>query len=247
MPRFFFNGVLSDLHSAVTLPINTIRHLHALRMRNGDTLELFNGNGYAYLAKLINLDKKSAIAEVFSRKDSKISNKIQIKLAMCMIANDKMDLVIQKAIELGVQEIIPVISERTQRVSNDKIDKKILHWQNIVISSCEQCGNNILPDIAPVHKFDDLVTKYSATSSIKKIIMSPQLYDLGNNISDADLNEVLLVVGPEGGFTDDEVSLAIIKGFSLMNLGNLIMRAETAAIAGIVVIHTKFKNWLVNG
>jgi 16S rRNA (uracil1498-N3)-methyltransferase len=243
LPRFFFEGELLE-SSKITLPIKTTRHLCALRIRIGEDVELFNGDGYKYLAKLLHLDKKTSIVEILNKTPIILSNKVAIKLAMCIIANDKMDLVIQKSVELGVQEIIPIISERTQRIGDDKIDKKIAHWNNIIISSCEQCGNNVLPQIALFQNFNDLLNKYEHSYSIKKTILSPHLYNLPDkNILKANFEEVLLLVGPEGGFSDVEVKNAIEKGFSPLTLGKLVMRAETAAIASIVLANSQFNNW----
>ncbi len=243
MPRFYIKAPLEvSLTISLPLPIEVVRHLHVLRIIQGQTIELFNGDGFSYECELLELTKKSAQVNIVKRLNKPLSVSLSIKLAVCIIANDKMDLVIQKATELGLQEITPVISARTQRIDKARMEKKLLHWQNIIISSCEQCGNNILPVLSPICEINDIFKQ--SNENALKIILSPVQNAEKIIMSTQVPAEILLLVGPEGGFTPEELNIATNSNFKSLTLGHLTMRAETAAIAGIVSLRTKFDNWM---
>ncbi len=243
MPRFYLESHL-EVSQDVVLSLDVVRHLQVLRIKQGESIELFNGDGFSYVAIIIELSKKSATANIKSQLSNNTKAELSIKLAMCVIANDKMDLVIQKVTELGVSEIIPVISSRTQRIDKARMEKRLLHWQNIIISSCEQCGGNVLPRLSSICDINDVLKQKQSNNNLLQIILSPISNDEKLVIDKLAPKELLLLVGPEGGFTVDELDMAISYGFKSLTLGNLTMRAETAAIAGVVALYTKFTNWL---
>ncbi len=142
MPRFYVNFPLEE-SIKIELPLNIVRHLQVLRLKLNEEITLFNGGEYEYSAIILSLERKKVTVQIL--KSYKVHNNSQLKLtlAMAIIANDKMDLIIQKATELGVNEIIPIISERSQKINS----KRLEHWQKIIISSCEQCGRNSLTTI----------------------------------------------------------------------------------------------------
>ncbi|MFN8770781.1 MAG: 16S rRNA (uracil(1498)-N(3))-methyltransferase [Neisseriaceae bacterium] len=243
MPRFYVNLQL-DNSKTIELPTNVVQHLHALRLVAGMDIELFNGNGYSYLANLIEINKKYANVAIINKCESN-NNILDIRLAISTIANDKMDFVMQKATELGVKQITPIISKRTQQVSSERMGKKLIHWHNIIISSCEQCGLNNIPKLNQVETFTNFIQANGSNEESMNIILSPYRKNEDNfNHSKLMAKYITLIVGPEGGFTDDEIEFATNNNFKTVRLGNLTMRAETAAIAGIITIQTKFGNWV---
>jgi 16S rRNA (uracil1498-N3)-methyltransferase len=251
--RFYLNTPFNAGQN-INLPIDIVRHMQVLRLTNGESIYLFNGNGSEYEAKLLCLDKKVATAKIIKQLEPKQRQLSlnTISLAIGLISSDKMDLVVQKATELGIQEIIPLYSEYAQRISSERLNKRIEHWQNIIISSCMQCGQNYLPSISRPILYEELLNntqKYNL-----KIILCPHEVDKAQQYeknrwedstmtTSSEIKHTLLMVGSEGGWSPTEIVSAVEHGFIPVKLGNLILRAETAVIAGISLLNSKLKIW----
>ncbi len=238
MARFYVNTPLG-VGQQLRLAQDLVRHVHVLRLRENEEIILFNGDGVAYAATLLSITKRDAEVMVTKEQYKYQVRPVKIILAMASINNDKMDLVVQKATELGVNEIVPVISERAKRIDADKLNKRLEHWQSIVINSCEQCGSYLLPKVSTPVLFQELFIKYNATL---KLILSPKA-KVQPSLTTLMPQDVILLVGPEGGFSDAEVNQAILSGYTSFSLGENILRAETAAIAGVSVVNTLYNNW----
>lgn len=244
MHRFYVNLPLND-SSTVELPAPVVQHFYALRLKYGTEIELFNGNGNAYIATLVELNKKSATAKITNNLNVCVTNGLDIRLAISIIANDKMGLIMQKATELGVSQITPIISSRTQQKNSERMEKRVLHWQNTITSSCEQCGLNVIPKLNTIQSFDTFIIDNGKNTNSMNIILSPYASDNStSNLTNYTADYITLVVGPEGGFENKEIELAIKNKFTPLTLGSLVMRAETAVIASIAAMHTKFGKWL---
>ncbi len=239
MPRFYVDIELI-VGNTYNLPDDVVRHINVLRLRASENIELFNGDGHSYLAKFITLEKRLVTVEILSKQLLENESPIKIILLMALIANDKFDLVVQKAVELGVSEILPIITQNTQRnFSNDKVSKKLEHWQKIIISASEQSFRNVLMKINAPADFKDAIRNMSKITH--KYILSPHHDNKSTIINECVASsEVVLCVGPEGGFVSEEVSFAIDNGFTTCLLGRRIMRAETAAISGISALQIKY-------
>ncbi|MDK2776915.1 MAG: 16S rRNA (uracil(1498)-N(3))-methyltransferase [Pseudomonadota bacterium] len=218
--------------SRIDLDSQSAAHLlRVLRMTDGDSLRLFNGDGHEYAAVLCDVQKKGAAAEVgvLLRSDAELSP--QMHLGQVVSKGDRMDFTIQKATELGISTITPLWSERCEvRLKGERLEKKMEHWQKVAISACEQCGRNRIPQIhQPLH-FSEWAAQ---TSSGLKFILHPRdqkpLRDYPAPAA------VALLVGPEGGFSDAEVEQAISAGFAGLTLGPRVLRTETAALAALSV------------
>jgi 16S rRNA (uracil1498-N3)-methyltransferase len=238
LPRFYVDIELI-VGNTYNLPDDVVRHINVLRLRASENIELFNGDGHSYLAKFITLEKRLVTVEILSKQLLETESPVKIILLMALIANDKFDLVVQKAVELGVNEIVPIITQNTQRnFSNDKVSKKLEHWQKIIISASEQSFRNVLMEISEPVDFKDAVKNVSKITH--KYILSPH-HDNESTINDRVCSsEVVLCVGPEGGFVSEEVSFAVDNGVTTLLLGKRIMRAETAAISGISMLQIKY-------
>ena len=233
MPRFYVNIPL-DLDLQVNMPEDTVRHINVLRLRITDSIILFNGDGNDYLAEFIVLEKRKIIVKIVTCQIVNNESNLQLTLLMSIIASDKFDLVLQKSVELGVTNFIPIYTQNTQRFKNDKLESRIEHWQKIIIASSEQSGRSRLMDLSRPQDFAQIITTIDAES---KFILSP--HHAGNAI-DQQSSSVALLVGPEGGFTLEEVTLANQAGFNSWCLGKRILRAETAAIAGTSLLQAYF-------
>ena len=228
MARFYLAQDLY-INTSIELPSEVVRHIHVLRLRIGEEIELFNGNGFAYIATITHIEKRNVIALINFEIESHNESQLKLTLAMCLIANDKMDFTIQKATELGVNSIVPIISERSQRIDKERLAKRLEHWNRIVINSCEQSRRNIIPKIdlpMDINKF--LVIQNSIHT---KIILSPHAKPITSLPESC--NEVIVLVGPEGGFSPNEINLANLNGYISQVMGKRILRAETAAISAL--------------
>lgn len=236
MARFYIDCKL-DINFQLGLPDNVISHLNALRIRETDTITLFNGDGYDYPASLIEFKRRNVSVKINQKIKLSNETRLKITLMMALIANERFDLVIQKAVELGVNRIIPLYCQNTQRFKPDKIDNKMKHWQNIIIAASEQSGRGILAKLEAPLEFNDAVKKADAGI---KVILSPHHDDKDKMNTPDQVTNATIIIGPEGGLKTEEVSLAKAYGFSSVQLGTRILRAETAAIAGISLLQNHF-------
>ncbi|MDH5516558.1 MAG: 16S rRNA (uracil(1498)-N(3))-methyltransferase [Gammaproteobacteria bacterium] len=207
-----------------------------LRLSEGAELHLFNGktvNGdYGYYSSKITSTGKTVEVTLEKFVSNNNHSPLQITLLQGISKGDHMDTTIQKAVELGVTEIIPIICERTVvNLKADRLDKKMRHWHGIAISACEQSGRNQLLTIHQPLKFNDL-----QLTDGDGFILQP---DSSDSILDSkQTNTVTLLIGPEGGFSDNEMTLAVDKGFKTVRFGPRVLRTETAAIAAVSILQS---------
>ncbi|MBN59576.1 MAG: 16S rRNA (uracil(1498)-N(3))-methyltransferase [Oceanospirillaceae bacterium] len=235
-PRIYTPEPLTE-NTTVALDDQAVTHLvRVLRMKEGDDLRLFNGDGSEYQAQLIIESKKSASASVTHviRQDAPL--KLEIHLGQVISKGDRMDFTIQKATELGVTDITPLTSERCDvRLKGDRMEKKLEHWQKVAISACEQSGRNTVPVIHPPKSLSDWSTD---TDADRKLLLHPHNQKpLESEVSSGQSPQsIALLVGPEGGFSDIEVTQCQESGFDGLLLGPRILRTETAALTALSVL-----------
>lgn len=207
----------------------SIHLIKVLRLTQGDELRLFNGDGNEYLARISVAGKKQAqvtLDEILSS-DAKVS--LPLHLGQVVSKGDRMDFTIQKATELGITDITPLWSERCDvRLKGERLEKKMEHWKKVAISACEQSGRNKIPTIHPAMNYNDWAS--SVESDVKLVLHTRDQKPLSDIKSPT---SVALLVGPEGGLTDDEVSLCVQQEFTGLTLGPRILRTETAALAAL--------------
>lgn len=231
-PRIYTSEPLAD-NTTIALDDQAVTHLvRVLRMKDGDDVRLFNGDGSEYQAKLIIESKKSASASVIhaTRQDAPLT--LQIHLGQVISKGDRMDFTIQKATELGVTDITPLTSERCDvRLKGDRMEKKLEHWQKVAISACEQSGRNTVPVVHPPKSLSDWSSGIEAD---RKLLLHP--HNQKPLVSDQYPESIALLVGPEGGFSDIEVTQCQEAGFDGLLLGPRILRTETAALTALSVL-----------
>jgi 16S rRNA (uracil1498-N3)-methyltransferase len=230
-PRLFAPVDLS-LGAEIGLTERAARHLMVLRLRNGDAITLFNGQGAEYAAELTRVAAGQALARVLSRHDSERESPLSIVLAQGISGGDRMDMAVQKSTELGVSKIVPLASERSVvRLSSDRAEKRVAHWRNIVIAACEQCGRNRVPEVTAITDISDF---YQETGAGLRLLLAP---DMGHNLKQLlPPREVTLLVGPEGGLTAREREDAERSGFVPVRFGPRVLRTETAPLAVIAAM-----------
>lgn len=232
IPRFYLARPLR-VRQTLELPTELFRHaIQVLRMKAGDPLIIFNGEGGEYLAELSDVGKRKASADIISFDPVDRESDLQLTLVQSIIKPDKMDLTIQKCVELGVTHIRPVISQRSVvRMGRDKLDKKLSHWQAIAINACEQSGRTRIPTILTPSAFDAWLETPTENNETRLMLMPgdyPRMNTLQGSLPEKP--QISLMIGPEGGFTDDEVAACQQHGITTLSLGPRILRAETAAI-----------------
>src|SRR5438093_12626757 len=162
VPRFFAPGQFS-LGAEIDLPERAARHCAVLRLRRGDAVVLFNGEGGEFSAELTRITRGAARAYLISRQAPERESPLAIALAQCVSSGDRMDATLQKSTELGVSKIVPIASERSiVKLSSDRADKRVAHWRNVVIAACEQCGRNRVPEIGAIIGFDEFLGQAAA-------------------------------------------------------------------------------------
>jgi 16S rRNA (uracil1498-N3)-methyltransferase len=222
----------------IALPERVAHHaLRVLRLKIGDALVLFTGAGGEFDATLTQLDKRTVRAEIGAWHDIERESPLGVTLAQGLSSADKMDYTLQKAIELGVAAIQPLAAAKSvARLDSERAARRLEHWRQIAISACEQCGRNRVPEIAPlaeVHAW--LATPLPDTC----VLLTPRGQRRIGELAAMDSNIVLLA-GPEGGFTSEEEDAALAAGFAALRLGPRTLRTETAAVAAIAALQARW-------
>lgn len=236
MPRFYIEADLT-VDTTVELTKTVFHHwVKVLRAQVGETATLFNGQGGEYHVELVEVAKKSAAVQVLQFNPSNRTPHFTALLGQVMSKGDRMDYAIQKAVELGVSEIQLLTSERCEmRLKYDRDQKKLDHWQGIAIAACEQCGLNIVPKVlAPLSLEKWLESDLPTT----KLVLAPNKDEV-DVLADADPYFALLI-GPEGGLSEAEISAANEKGFVNWCIGERVLRTETAPVVALSILNYKF-------
>ncbi len=232
--RFFVPGE-SIRDGVASLPADQAHHLrNVLRLRSGDVVEIFDGQGGGYFGK-IDIQE----AGIFVRGLRTITTqepRVPVVLAAALIKSSKFEWILQKATELGVQEIIPLNTRRSEiSVSREKIGGRLKRWDRIVMEASKQCRRSALPRIHAPDSFPDFLSSKDF-SSCARYMLYEKAAELWNPRPAAFPEGVVLCIGPEGGWDDGEVEQAKAAGYETFSLGPWILRAETAAIAAISIL-----------
>jgi 16S rRNA (uracil1498-N3)-methyltransferase len=250
MPRFYCPQALHT-SASIELPATAARHVQVLRMQPGQTITLFNGAGGEFEAVIEHMGRQDVRVLVGAHHTIEREAHHQVHLAVVMPANDRMDWLVEKATELGVHRITPLMSQHSVlRLQGERAEKKLAHWQAVAISACEQCGRNTLPHIEPLQNLsnwlqsdglDNLINTQDAHSATKAAVLSlhPSTQGFSECATKYQSASWLLLNGPEGGLTDEEDALARAKGFAAVKLGERVLRAETAALAALAYFNMR--------
>jgi 16S rRNA (uracil1498-N3)-methyltransferase len=227
-------------NNTVLIVGNAANHIaNVLRLRVGDELILFHNNTESRAA-IVTINKREVVVETSIVENVNRESRFAIHLIQAIARGEKMDWIIQKATELGVHTITPIITERCGvKLSSERWQKREQHWHSVAISACEQSGRNQLPVINSVIKFTDAVVN---ASNAYKILFTPEaeqsLHSISTNVKSE--NGIAFLVGPEGGLSEIELQQAKHHQFQLFRFGSRILRTETAAIAGAAVLQSCF-------
>ncbi|MDH0142627.1 16S rRNA (uracil(1498)-N(3))-methyltransferase [Aquipseudomonas alcaligenes] len=229
LSRFFIDAPLSlGQHELPEAQAHYISRV--LRHATGDAVQLFDGSGQEYLGELIEVGKKAVRVELREQLAGQAESPLRIHLGQGLSRGERMDWAIQKATELGVSEITPIVSERCEvRLKDERADKRLAHWRQVAISACEQCGRSVLPVIhAPV----SLAKWQGHVQAELKLVLHPVAAPLESH---ARPHSLAFLIGPEGGLSEAEVELAKAAGFHAARLGPRVLRTETAPVVALAV------------
>lgn len=226
----------SDLKIASEVALSEVNHRHAiqvLRLKTDDFLIVFNGKGGEFLARLIDVKKRSSCIVLESFDAINRESSLSSTIFLAMIKPDKMDFAIQKMVELGVAEIQPIYTKRSViKIKANRLEKKMQHWQGVVIAACEQSGRTAIPIIhQPKSLIECLENQYLGDFLV--MLPESQISLIELKKTKPSMTNISLFIGPEGGFTSDEELLMQSKGATAIRVGGRVLRAETAAIAGL--------------
>ena len=206
--------------------------MKVLRMQQGRELVLFNGEGGEFHASIHALHKKQVEVAIGEFNAINRESPLELELAIGISRGERMDWVLQKATELGVTRITPLVTERTEvKLSGERLDKKFDHWQQTIISACEQCQRNILPKLNPPKTLAEWLLQ---TNAQWKFVLHHR--DSKGLPATQDAASVALLIGPEGGLSEVEIAQACTTGFSALTLGPRVLRTETAPVAAISLV-----------
>jgi len=205
--------------------------MRVLRLGAGDPLTLFDGRGGEYGARIVSAARSGITVEIGEHHARECESPLSITLVQGLSSSDRMDFIIQKAVELGVAAIQPVLTAKSVvRLSKDRAAAKLVHWQRVAIAACEQCGRNRVPGIGAALP----ISQYAPSGAAAKIVLSPlATKDLKQFVQ----SPLTLAVGPEAGFDAAEEKLLAQKGFVPARLGPRILRTETAALAALAALN----------
>lgn len=224
----------------LALPESAANHLvRVLRLRAGDACVLFNGNGNDYDAQLLSTDKRGAVARIGLARAIGNESPLRLTLMQGIARGEKMDLILQKATELGVTALIPVTGERTEvRLDAQRTEKRLVHWRSVIASACEQSGRACVPTLETPASLADAVDAVAAIPL--KLILDPHGEHTLANLPAVSSTSIVIAIGPEGGWSPRDRGILQGQGFAGLRLGPRILRTETAGLAAIAALQSRF-------
>ncbi|WP_240206446.1 16S rRNA (uracil(1498)-N(3))-methyltransferase [Vibrio sp. CyArs1] len=228
------------IHALGTLALSEDAAGHVgrvLRMKEGQEVLLFDGSGHEFPATITQIGKKNVDVDIQEKASASIESPLDLHLGQVISRGDKMEFTIQKSVELGVNTITPLISERCGvKLDAKRFEKKLQQWQKIAISACEQCGRNTIPEIRPIMSLEQWCAE---PSEALKLNLHPRAKYSINTLPEP-VTKVRLLIGPEGGLSAQEIEMTEQYQFEETLLGPRVLRTETAALTAITALQVRF-------
>lgn len=237
IPRIYHPTPIDSL-GTLALSDDAAGHIgRVLRMKEGQELLLFDGSGFEFTATISEVGKKSVTVTINSKQANSIESPLDLHLGQVVSRGDKMEFTIQKSVELGVNTITPLISERCGvKLDAKRFEKKLQQWQKIAIAACEQCGRNTVPIIRPIMSLEEWCAE---PSDALKLNLHPRAKYSINTLPEP-VKKVRLLIGPEGGLSQSEIEMTEQYQFEETLLGPRVLRTETAALTAITALQVRF-------
>jgi len=241
MPQFYLPGPW-DSEKPTPLTSEVAHHLRVRRIELGETFPIFDGKGQVAKAKLLSLSGKTGSAQLSEiQTDIHRETPYAITLAQGLAGGDKMDWIVEKAIETGAQVITPLQCERsilklTRSSDQERAQKRLAHWKGIIQAACEQCDRTVLATLEPIQSFDEYLKQ---SKPALKLLLSPDAtQNLYSVLIEKEPQDVILMIGPEGGHSPEEEARAQAAGYQIVSLGERVLRTETAGVVAITAVHS---------
>ena len=224
----------------VVLPESAGAHLvRVLRLHDGDACVMFNGDGHDYDARLLSAGKRGVEAEVHAMRVVDNESPLRLVLLQGIARGEKMDLILQKATELGVAAIVPVFAGRTEvRLDGERLEKRTAHWRSVVASACEQSGRARIPELAAPRGLAEAAV--ALDTEALKLTLDPLGEHRFDTLLPVGVAGIVIGIGPEGGWSEKDRLILRNAGFSGLRLGPRVLRTETAGLAAIAALQAKF-------
>ncbi|MEC7871419.1 MAG: RsmE family RNA methyltransferase [Chloroflexota bacterium] len=237
MMRIYLTKEISEEIIIENTKVNKIRNV--LRMSKGDEIEVFNGKGVSYITKINSISSKKIVLNFVKYLSQNLYfSKPKIHLAISMVKPSRFEIAIEKTTEIGVDNILPVVTKNTNKIYTKINSNRLKRWENIAISAAEQCGTNVIPKFSSLTDIYKLSKDFSDSKTLK-IFFNENNNNLKKNINEiSSYSNVLILIGPEGGFSNDEIEFLEKNKFTSQSLGENILRTETAAICSVFNIHS---------
>jgi 16S rRNA (uracil1498-N3)-methyltransferase len=240
MTRIFLPVTLAE-RLELELPDTAFRHLvQVLRLRDGDRFVAFDGKGGEYAAELADVGKRRATVRIGDHDPVDRESPLDLRLAQCVSKGERMDYTLQKAVELGVTRITPLISERSVvRLDAERWEKKLEHWRGVIVSACEQSGRTRVPPLDPAVALPQwLAAGITGTGVLLDPLGTAGIAELSRPEG-----PLTLLAGPEGGLSDPEIAAARRAGLTGLHLGPRVLRTETAAVSLLAALQASWGDW----
>ena len=237
--RFHVDDKLGN-GSEIRLAADAAHHAgRVLRLETGAAVALFDGRGGEFEAHITRMERGEVWVKTGAHHDVERESRLEVVLVQGLSSGDRMDFTLQKAVELGVSAIQPVATERSVvKLKDERAQRRVEHWQRLVISACEQCGRNRVPAVAPVLEFREWIATLVANDDTR-LLLAPGA-DLALGELPAPPGRIVLLAGPEGGLAPTETQIALSRGFQGVRLGPRILRTETAALAALAAMQARW-------
>lgn len=238
IPRIYHPTSLQQL-THCTLSEDAANHVgRVLRMQVGEQIELFDGSNHIYTAVITQVSKRTVEVHILNQQWLDRESPLKIHLGQVISRGERMEFTIQKSVELGVNVITPLWSERCGvKLEGERMDKKIQQWQKIAIAACEQCGRNVVPEIRPMMKLQEWCAEKDGAL---KLNLHPRAQYSIRTLPPIQSEGVRLLIGSEGGLSPQEIAQTEQQGFTDILLGKRVLRTETAALAAITALQLCF-------
>jgi len=242
MPQFYLPGPWES-QKPTTLTPEVAHHLRVRRIQTGEVFPVFDGKGQVAKAELLSLSGKTGQVQLSDiHMDTHRETPYAITLAQGLAGGDKMDWIVEKAVETGAQIIAPMQCERsilklTRSSDQDRAQKRLLHWEGIVQAACEQCDRTVFASIEPIQTFETYL-KSNPKPALKLLLSPDATKSMYSVLMESAPQDIVLMIGPEGGHSPEEETQAEAAGYQIVSLGERILRTETAGIVAIASIHS---------
>jgi 16S rRNA (uracil1498-N3)-methyltransferase len=237
IPRFYLNDALV-VDNTINAPTELAHYMsNVLRLRVGSPIVLFNGNGSDYPSEIVDIHKRKAQILINAQISLSVESPLHLHLGQGVSKGERMDIALQKAVELGVSEITPIITENCNvKLDEERWEKKHSSWQKLIIAACEQSQRNVIPVL---HQPTSMKQWLGQPSELAKIILAPGAKQYLSTLKKPQKG-FRIVIGPEGGLSEQEVYTATETGYTPVNIGSRILRTETAAIASLAILQANY-------